>query len=130
MKFNNLYFKPYKDMFNIYNNIRKINRGYRLFFNIKNNKFAVVNIYKNFEICKEYSSIFENIEQDLRFFKIENYNNIIQFIDECNYKSITNNNKNIKQSCSNFANEISIISSRSNKISENDFNKLIGEIKC
>lgn len=127
MKFNNLYFKPYKDMFNLYNTMQKINAGFRLYFNEKTKTFAIVNIYNNFEICKEFSSYFGNIEQDLRFSRIENFNKVLKTIDEDNYKNITSNSIKTTSLCQNIASELYSISSRSNKILKSDINKIIGD---
>lgn len=130
MKFNNLFFKPYKDMFNLYNKIQKINSGFRLYVNVKNHKFAIVNIYKNFEICKEFNNIFENIEQDLRFSKIENYNKIINFVEHENKKLMDLQEEKSKSTINNLTHEILAISSRSNNILQSDINKIIGATKC
>lgn len=130
MKFNNIHFREYKDQFNIYNLIKKINPNYRLYFNNKNKKFAIVNICNNFEICKEFDSFFGNILQDLRFSKVENSKLIFKNIDDFNQKLIKENQeKQLNQVC-NFTKEISKISNRSNTITETDINKIIGETKC
>lgn len=130
MKFNTLYFKPYKDMLNLYNKIQKINDGFRLYFNSKTKKFTIVNIYNNFEICKEFTSFFGNIEHDLRFSRIENYNQILKSIDEDNYKYTINNTNKLLSSCQKSATELHQISSRSNTLYKSDIIKIIGESKC
>lgn len=130
MKFNNLYYKPYKDQFNLYNLIKKINAGYRLYFNNKDKVFIIFNIDNNFEQIKIFSSFSENILRDLRFSKICNLNNILKYIDESNENLKLNNEKKINNISSFVSNEITTISSRSNSISQSDLNKIIGATKC
>ena len=97
MRFNKKYFFKYKDMFNIYHLITKINAGYRLYFCELNKQFYIVNINNNFELCYSFKSFFSNILNDLRFYKIENINQIIKSIDENNEKLQQNNtNKTIE----------------------------------
>lgn len=130
MKFNSLYFKKYKDQFNIYNLIKQINPNYRLYFNNKNKRFAIVNICNNFEICKEFDRFFGNILQDLRFSKVENSKIIFKNIDEFNQKLLKQNQEKQLEQTNYLTKEISKISNRSNTITKPDINKIIGETKC
>lgn len=130
MKFNNLFFESYKDQFNYYNLIQKINPGYRLFFNKRDKKFAIVNIFRNNEICKTFNSFYGNILQDLRFFKIENFNNILKNIDLHNEKLTLNNNQKCHDLNNNLIHETEVLLNRSNHIEHNDINKIIGATKC
>ena len=130
MKFNKFYFEEYKDQFNYYNLIKKININFRLFFNKKDKIFAVVNIKNNFEICMSFKRFFENILQDLRFYKIENYNKIIQFIDEKNNILETKKQIQNRKILLDKLNEFKQFSLHSKTISQSDINKIIGATKC
>lgn len=130
MKFNSNIFEPYKDQFNLYNLIKKINPAYKLYFNKKYRKFIIINSDKNNEVCKEFYSFSENILQDLRFSKIENSNNVFKFIDKHNQKleqDITCKNKEIINTISS---EYKTLSNRSNNITKSDLSKIIGATKC
>lgn len=130
MKFNNLHFKPYKDLFNNYNKIKKINPGYKLYFNNKDKKFVIVNIYNNFEICKVFDTLFGNFEDDLRFSEIRNINQILQKIENDNF-SLSQKFKIINSEKQALAmKNFSQISSRSTKIKQTDIDKIIGASKC
>lgn len=130
MKFNKLYFVKYKDQFNYYNIIQKINPGFRLYFNNKNKKFVIVNIYNNFEICKVFDCFFENIIQDLRFFRIENYNEILNLNEKTNAKIKEKNNEKISEITKFSLSEALKLSNRSSAIKQTDINKIIGATKC
>ena len=94
MKFNKLFFKTYNDIFFTERKIRKINNGYRLYFNEKNKKFYIVNICRNYEICYEFNNFFNNIENNLRFSNICNINKIL--------KQIEDDNQNLKDKTINY----------------------------
>lgn len=130
MKFNDLYYKPYKDMFNYYNLVQKINHGYRLYFNNKDNFFAVVNVNQNYEICKVFNSLFRNFEHDLRFSNITNFSLIMQKIDLDNEKLIQKNKAKHRAESKLIAKELLSISNRSTNIKTSDINKIIGATKC
>lgn len=130
MKFNKNYCKLYKDQFNYYNLMQKIKPSYRLFFNEKEKKFIVVNIDKNYEICKIFNGFLDNLIQDLRFSKIENYNKILNYIDNGNEKLSTKQAQNIKHLSEFAVGEVSKLSNRSNKLNQTDINKIIGATKC
>ena len=48
------YFKEYKDMFNNYNLITKINPNYKLYRNTKMGCFVILNSAKNNQICLNF----------------------------------------------------------------------------
>lgn len=130
MKFNKLYFIKYKDQFNYYNIIQKINPGFRLYFNNKNKKFVIVNIYNNFEICKVFDAFFENIIQDLRFFRIENYNKILNLNEKTNAKIKEKNEEKNLEIIKFSLSEALKLNNRSCTVKQTDINKIIGATKC
>lgn len=130
MKFNSLYFEPYKDLFNYYNLIKIINPNFRLYYNKKTKLFCIINIFNNFEICKTFQSFSENILQDLRFSKIENLNQILKNIEENNNSANIKKLQNTNYFVENSIKETLILTKRSTKIKSNDINKIIGATKC
>ena len=130
MKFNKTHYEEYKDQFNYYNIIKKINPNFRLYFNKKLKKFEIINIDNNFEICYSFISFFRNIENDLRFSKIENLDLILKNID-INNSQIDEKNKLKNHDKNKFCfNEYLSLSNRSTSIKTDDLNKIIGAIKC
>lgn len=130
MKFNKTYYEEYKDQFNYYNIIKKINPSFRLYFNKKLRRFEIINIFNNFEICYSFISFFRNIESDLRFSKIENLNLILKNIDINNNQIDKKNNiKNYEKNKFCF-NEYLSLTNRSTSIKPDDLNKIIGATKC
>ena len=87
MKFNKMYCFKYKDNFNLSNRIKQINKNYELFFNAKDKTFIIVNNAKNYEICLNFNNFNQNIENLLKFTKVENSKNIFSFLE--------NENKNL-----------------------------------
>lgn len=130
MEFNENYFEIYKDQFNYYNLIQKINHELRLYFNKKTKKFVIINIYKNYEICKEFDTFFENILQDLRFYRIENFNQILKLTEEHNDKINQKNNDKFLNISQYAIGEVIKLNNRSKIINNNDINKIIGATKC
>ena len=112
MKFNKKHFIIYKDMFNIYNLIKEINQGYRLYFNLKNKKFYIININNNFEICYSFDSFYSNILYDLRFSKIANINKILKEIDIFNNNLEKKTIETSKQITTDKIKEINYLSNR------------------
>ena len=105
MTINSNKFSPYKDIFNIYNLITKINNGYKLFFNKSNKKFYIFNTNNNNEICLTFTTFSENILQDLRFSRIENLNKNLELIEEFNENLLMKNQENLKQNSMDFVKE-------------------------
>ena len=70
MRFNPKYCFEYKDNFNYYNLITKINSNYKLFFNAKDRCFIIVNSAKNNEICLNFDNFNQNVEKILNLSKV------------------------------------------------------------
>ena len=130
MKFNKIYYEPYKDIFGIYKELKQINYGYRLFFNKKNKKYEILNINKNYELCYVFNSISEINITKLRFFKIENYTTILKSIESDNQnleiKSLSYKTETIKNTLSEFKK----LNNRSSILTQKDLNKIIGVTQC
>ena len=91
MVFSNSFFEEYKDMFNYYNLITKINPFYKLYFNKNNKCFCIVNSAKNNQICLNFNSFNINIINILQKTQIENSTKIFEKIDNFNEKLIQKN---------------------------------------
>lgn len=130
MKFNKWHFEIYKDIFNYYNEIKNINRGFRLYLNKKNNKLTIVNIYKNYEICHYFNNILDINIDKLRFLKIENFNKIINNIEQSNNILENKNNSKTIDYVKNISNEFIKFSNRSSTTTLKDINKILGVTKC
>lgn len=100
-------------MFNIYNLITKINGGYRLYFNAIDKMFYIVNINNNYELCYNFKSFFKDILNDLRFFKIENMNQVLKKIDEENETLLNKKISNEIQNTTDILKENNYIHNRS-----------------
>ena len=130
MKFNNKTFIPYKDQFNYYNLIKKINPSYRLYFDRKSKEYFIININRNFEMCAGFISFYENILHDLRFSKVENFSKILEFIEEENSKLANKNNEKNYLKNKSILTNYQQISNRSSNINKKDINKIIGAAQC
>ncbi len=130
MKFNKWHFEIYKDIFNYHNEIKNINRGFRLYFNKQANKLVIANIYKNFEICYSFNNVLEINIDKLRFFKIENFNKIINNIEQSNYILENKNNIGTIEYTKNISKEFIKFSNRSSKTTLKDINKILGVTNC
>ena len=110
-------YDEYKDQFNIYNLITKIDKNYRLVFNNFNKIFYIINIAKNNQICLKFRDFNQNIIFLLQKSRIENSYKIFNEIEIFN----ENLNKNlIKKQVQNTADrlhELSKIYKRLNTIS-------------
>jgi len=126
MKFNEKYFKEYKDMFNIYNLITKINPNYKLYRNYKTNTFVIVNSAKNNQICLNFNNFNQNIIKTLQYTKIENSKNVFNDIEKNNLLIEENGNKKFKQQTTDKLCEIANFSKRTNRLSNSSINKIIG----
>lgn len=117
----------YKDQFNYYNNITKIDRNYRLIFDKVYKIFCIINIAKNNQICLKFANFNQNIEILLQKTRIERSKNLFKFIDDYNDDL---NKKLIKKQINSTSEklcEISKIYNRINTISTKSINKIIGD---
>lgn len=131
MKFNKLYYEPYKDIFGYHLEIQKINSGFRLFFNKKSKKLSIINIFNNYENCGDFDAIFDININNLRFSKIENINNILNFIDKQNLNLEIKNNEKQQNTFKYISKELIKFSNRTSTITQKDINKIIGvTTKC
>lgn len=101
----NQYFIFYKDCYNIYNLITRINKSYRLVFSQKYKYFAIVNTAKNNEICLKFNSFSLNIIEKLLKSRIERNKIIFKEIEEFNNKLTQKNIDNFKQNITDYVKE-------------------------
>lgn len=106
MNINFKYLTPYKDNFNLYNLIKKINPYYQLFFYNKDKIYFIVNSAKNYEICLKFNNFNQNVLKNLNFSRVENSKLIYDFIDFNNEKLINSNKQNTIQTAINKFSEI------------------------
>lgn len=78
------YYIDYKDMFNIYNLITKINPDYRLVFSTKYKYFAILNTAKNNQICLKFTNFSLNIISKLQKSRIERQKIVFKELDDFN----------------------------------------------
>lgn len=123
--FNSKYFVLYKDNYNIYNLIKKIDRHYLLYFNTKDKSFYIVNSAKNNQICLKFNNFSSNILKILQSTLIENSSKIFNFIEEYNNRLRENILKNNKLSLLDKLIETQKYSRRTNKFLKKDINKII-----
>lgn len=95
MQFNSIQYEIYKDQFNIYNIITKTDKNYRLVFDKINKRFAIINIAKNCQICLNFDNFCQNIENFVKFTRVENSKKLFNFIDEENQNKLTNKHKKL-----------------------------------
>ena len=126
MKFNEKYFKEYKDMFNNYNLITKINPNYKLYRNTKMDCFVILNSAKNNQICLNFNSFCQNILKTLQYSRVENSKNIFADIEQNNNFIEQKSTNLFKQNTADKLCEISKFSKRVNHLSNKTLNKIIG----
>lgn len=102
---NNQYFVSFKDTYNIYNLITKINNSYKLVFSQKYKYFAIINTAKNNEICIKFNSFSMNIIKKLQKSRIERNKIIFKEIEEFNNKIIQKNIDNFKDNITSLVKE-------------------------
>ena len=127
MKFNSKYYELYKDNYNIYNLIKKINHNYNLYYNKAEKNFVIVNSANNNEICMKITYISSEILKNLQITRKENAKNLLQDIENYNYDLKTKNLNLIKQKVVDKAANLTKFSNRVNHLNLNDLNKIIGE---
>lgn len=118
MKNNNL--QLYFDNYNICNLIKKIDRGYTLYFDNFQKKFVVVNSANNNEICMKFDNISPNILKILNYTRVCNSKKIFQEIEKNNTYLSEKMMSDIHQNISDKMQEMSYFCSRSNSISRAD----------
>jgi len=121
------YYHEYKDMYNIYNLITKIDKGYKLYFCEVKKIFIVVNSAKNNQICLKTSKLSPNVLKILKTTRIENLNKIIKNIDQENEKLGQKNKENLVENLSTKMRDVLSLSKRVSDISNAYIQKIIGE---
>lgn len=106
MNINFNYHTLYKDNFNLYNLIKKINPYYQLFFDKKHKTYLIINSAKNYEICLKFNNFNQSILKILNFSRVENSKQIYSFVDINNEKLVKANKEKITQNTINKFNEI------------------------
>ena len=119
------YIEPYKDMYNIYNLITKINKNYRLYYDKKHKCFLIINLANNYEVCLKFSSFSQNIIKILQKTQISNACRIFKEIEENNEVVFKQKEREIQNKVSNKIEEVNWLVSRKNKILKSDINKII-----
>ena len=127
MKVNFDKLKLYKDNYNIYNLITKINRGYRLYYCQDEKMFYVINIANHNEICMKFDSFNCNILKNLQISRIENANALFSEIDNNNLKIKNNLQKNCLNKFDNLLAELNSFCKRAGHVSSSQINKIIEE---
>lgn len=130
MGLDNNRFCEYKDIYNIYKLITKIDKNYRLCFDKKNKQFVVINIAKNNQICCKTKSLCLNFIKFLQVSRVENINKIVKDIEENNSLILQKNKDNMKDLMSVKMKDVLDISKRVSNISNESINKIIGEKVC
>lgn len=125
---NNDYFEDYYDMFDYFRLIKKINPFYKLCFDKKNKNFVVINTDKNNEVCLRFDSFNFNIYKRLLESRVENSKAIFETIEQHNEKLEENRKKESSNMLKTRMEELVNYSKRTNKITQNDIEKII-EVK-
>lgn len=118
----------YKDMYNIYNLITKINPNYRLYFDKIKKKFLIINIKNNYEICLSFENFSFNILKTLQETQIEHSSKLFEQLDLENEIKNEKYYNNTLDSLSLKTRELAKYSLRTNKILQSDIDKII-EVK-
>lgn len=127
MKFHLNYCYKYKDLYNLYNKIKKINSNYELYYNSKDKMFIIVNIAKNNEICLTFYNFNLDIEKILKFTNIKNFSQIFNYLNTNNENLRQNKINAFKEKTLTAYNECNNLIKKTSSISQNDINKIIGE---
>lgn len=118
----------YRDMYNIYNLITKINDGYRLYFDKKHKNFLVINIKNRNEICLKFEAFSSDILKQLQKTQIHNCQKLFKEIDNKNEEKRLSYQNKTKNLLTSKIEDLVKYSSRTNKILQSDINKII-EVK-
>jgi len=122
--------EAYKDMYNIYYLITKINKNYKLFFDKKTQEYLIVNSAKNNQICLKTKQITPNILKLLQISRVERLSEIIKNIDDENEILMQKNAQNFKNNMTDAMLETISFSKRVNSISNKDIKRILGEKIC
>ena len=125
MKFNKMYCFKYKDNFNLSNRIKQINKNYELFFNAKDKTFIIANNAKNYEICLNFNNFNQNIENLLKFTKVENSKNIFSFLENENKNLINKTTEAQKDLTKSKIKDINYFSKRTPDFNSQSLNKYL-----
>ena len=115
----------YKDNFNIYNLITKIDKNYLLVFDKIKKRFSVLNSAKNYQNCLNFYNFSLDIIKSLQFTRVDNSQKLFNFIDCYNENLERKNIDDLKFKTSTAVNDLIAYSKRTNSISKNDINKII-----
>ena len=118
-------FEFYKDNFNIYNLVTKINPYYKLIFDKINKCFLIINTANFNEICLKFHSFNANILKNLSETRIENSYKLFNYIDEYNNILLEKNKNNASKKLSDSMLNLFAYSTRVNSITKNDINKIL-----
>ena len=124
----NTNYREYKDMFNYYKIITKINPFYKLCFDNKAKNFVVINTEINDEVCLRFSNFSINVELELQKSQIKNANKIFDMVEQHNIFVQEKHKKNLADNLYIKLNELLSYSKRTNHISDSDIKKII-EVK-
>lgn len=116
----------YKDMYNIYNLITKIDSGYVLYYDHKEKLFIILNSAKNHQICLKTSVLSPNIIKSLQKSRVENFIKNVKNIDIENEKLEQKMIKGFKENLSLKMTETLNFTKRASKIFDSDIRKIIG----
>ena len=122
---NSLYFDYYKDNYNIYNLITKIDENYRLIFNKKEHDFCIINIAKNNQICLKFKSFSFNIIKTLSKTRVENSQKIFKEIENFNNNLELKNQNKLNIDLKDRIDNLYKFSKRVNSISSSEINQII-----
>lgn len=118
---------PYKDMFNYYNLITKIDPGYKLVFNQRDKLFMVINSAKNNQICLKFSMFSFDLFKKLQMSRIENSKYLFQKIDNYNQSLEQKKIKKLKDNVTVKSFDLINYSKRTSSITKKDIKKIIEE---
>lgn len=117
--------EKYKDMYNYYNLITKINPNYTLCFDKKHKCFLVVNFANNNEICLKFYDFSQNIPYILQKTQIYNSRKMFDFIEKNNNEIEQKNINNLSNKIQCSLEDLVWLSKRTNKILPSDIKKII-----
>lgn len=127
MKNESLFYEEYKDNFNYYNLITKINPFYKLYFDKKNKCFIIANSAKNNQICLKFNSFSIDLLKILSKSRIENSKKIFEEIDVFNENLKQNYIKKTSQKANDKLIDFLNFSHRVSNVSPNEVQKILGE---